>query len=298
MEFTKEFIEEHKLDENQVKGITDFANDQVATLKKDWDSKANSDAEKILQGAITYTQSQTGFNLERQQGEKAGDYFNRFSDSYLSGQKADLDKAKSDYEEKMKGVKGNETLSAEYEKLKVDNDNLLKKYANYDELKEKAEKAEAYGTELSGLKLEVAFNGVKPNFPETVNKYEAAALWNEFKNEVLSKNTIEIVDNVPMAVDKENKHKIVKLSDLLTKNEPITKLLEGRKQDGTGAKQINLTDIEGVPFKVPDKADAATRSKLIKEHLTKIGISNTDPKFADEFAKLNKAIQTGKTQTA
>ena len=294
MELTKTFIEEQKLDESQVKGITDFANEQVAEMKKSWDGKANSDAEKILQGAINYTQTQTGFSLDRDQGEKAGDYYKRFSDNYFSTQKSSLASAKLEFEEKMKGIKGNETLSAEYEALKVKNDDLLQKYADYDEVKEKADKADEYGQQLSGLKLEVSFNGIKPTFPETVNKYEATALWNDFKKEVLGKNTIELVDGVPMAIDKENKHKIVKLSDLLAKDEPINKLLEGRQQEGTNGKPANLTDIEGVPFQVPENADGATRSKLIKEYLAQQGISQTSVQYAEKFAELNRTIQTKK----
>ena len=294
MELTKEFIETHRLDEGQVKEINDFTNEQVADLKKSWDGKANSDAESILQGAIKYTQTQTGFSLEREQGEKIGDYFNRFSDDFLTDKRNGLDKAKADYEEKMKGVKGNETLSAEYESLKVKNDDLLKKYANYDEIKEQAEKATEYGQQLSGLKLEVSFNGIKPAFPETVNKYEAKALWEDFKKEVLAKNSIEIVDGVPMAIDNENKHKIVKLEDMLAKNEPINKLLEGRQQKGVNGKEANLRDIEGLPFKVPENADGVKRSQLIKEHLTKIGVGQTSPEYATKFAELNKIIQTGK----
>ena len=298
MEFTQEFIEQYKLSDEQVKGIIDSTNEQVAELKKTWDGKANSDAESILQGAIKYTQTQTGFSLEREQGEKAGDYFTRFSDNYLTSQKSDLKQAKLDYEEKMKGVKGNETLSAEYEALKVKNDDLLQKYADYDEIKADADKAKAYGEELSGLKLEVSFNSIKPQFPDTVNKYEAKALWDEFKNGVLSENTIELVDNVPMAVDKENKHKVVKLEDLLDKNEPLSKLLEGRQQKGTGSKSVPMVDIDGLPFKVPENADGKTRSTIIKEHLTKIGISQTSPEYATKFAELNKKIQVGKTQLA
>ncbi len=294
MEFTKEFIEQHKLSDEQVKGITDSTNEQVAELKKSWDGKANSDAESILQGAIKYTQTQTGFSLEREQGEKVGDYFNRFSDNFLSTQKTDLTKAKSDYEEKMKGIKGNETLSSEYEALKVKNDDLLQKYANYDELKEQAEKATEYGQQLSGLKLEVSFNGIKPAFPETVNKYEAKALWDEFKKDVLAKNHIEIVDGVAMAIDNDNKHKVVKLDDLLAKNEPINKLLAGRKQTGVNGKEVNLRDVEGIPFQVPENADGVTRSALIKEHLTKTGVSQTSPEYATKFAELNRIIQTGK----
>jgi len=291
MEFTKEFIEEQKLSEEQVKNITTFATEQVATLKKDWDSKANNDAESILTGAIDYAQKENSHTLERQQGEKAGAYFKRFADSLLSTQKSDLVKAKSDYEEKIKGVKGNEALTTEYEKLKVTNDDLLKKYADYDIVKELSEKAEGYKGELSGLKLEVSFNSIKPSFPDTVNKYEAKALWNEFKNDVLAKNTIEIVDGVPMAVDKENRHKIIKLEDVLDKNEPIKTLMAGRTQTGTGATQIDLLKIDGVPFEVPENASNQEISQLIKNSLTKQGIGQMHPEFVKKFQELNTKIQ-------
>ena len=45
MEFTKEFIETNKLDEGQVIAINKAVNDNEAVLQKDWEGKANENAE-------------------------------------------------------------------------------------------------------------------------------------------------------------------------------------------------------------------------------------------------------------
>lgn len=298
MEFTPEFIEQHKLSEEQVKGITPFIQEQFATKQKEWDGKANQNAEGIIDGAIKSIQKQFGLELEREQGEKAADYLTRFSSQVVGSKKAELDKLKADYEEKIKGVKGQETLAKEYESMKAEKEEILKKYADYDELKEKAKGFEEANQTLSTLKLEVAFNGIKPNFPETVNPYEAKAKWDEFKADVLSKYTIELVDGVPMAVDKENHYKTAKLSDLLSKAEDIQGLLAGRQQQGTGAKPADLQKIQGVPFDVPKGATAKERSELIAKHLATQGIEKASPKYAEEFAKLNTAILAGEKQAA
>lgn len=294
MEFTKEFIEEQKLSDDQVKGITGITKDHIATLKKGWDTTANDNAERILDGAINDTQTKTGFSLKRDQGEKIGDYFNRFSEGFLSSKQTELEKAKSEYEDKMKDFKGGDAFKEELDKVTEKLDDALKKYADYDTLKEQASKAEEYGQQLSGLKLEVAFNAVKPTFPDTVNKYESKAIWKEFKAEVLLKNTIEIVDGVPTTIDKENIHKTGKLEDLLLKHETIQKLLKGRKQVGTGAIQVDLVDFKDVPFKVPKDADGQMRSKLIAEYLATKGIGSMHTDYSAKFAEINDKILEGK----
>lgn len=294
MEFTEDFIKEQGLSEDQVKGITAITDEQFADKQKEWEGKANENAEKIIDGAIKFTQKQTGFELSREQGEKAGDYFNRFSEKFLESSKGKVETLKLDYEQKIKDFKGGDALQSELTKAKDTLDKALEKYADYDSLKEKADKAETYGKELSGLKLEVAFGGAKPTFPDTVNKYEAKAIWREFKANVLLKNTIEIVDGIPMAIDKENHYKSTKLEELVSKDENIQKLLEGRKQEGTGAKETEFKEIEGVPFKVPEDANALVRSKLIKEQLAKEGIDSMHKSYSIKFAELNKKILEGK----
>lgn len=298
-QFNEDFIKDNNLTEEQVKAVSTFVTgDYLPNVQKQWDGKANENAEGIINGAIKSIQKQFGVELEREQGEKAADYLTRFSSQVVSGKQSEIDKIKSDYEEKIKGVKGTEALKEEYDKMKAQLDEVKQKYADYDDLKERASKAEEYGEQLSGLKLEVAFNSVKPNFPQEVNEYEADAKWNAFKKEILSKYTIELVDNVPTAIDKENEYKTVKLSDLLGKDENIQGLLKGRQQEGTGAKAVDLKQVEGVPFKVPVNADSKTRSKLIKEYLASQGIGTMDSKYSEKFAELNKKLLQGQTQAA
>lgn len=298
MELSKELIEQHKLSDEQVKGITAFATDHIAAQKKAWDSKANENAENILSGAIQYAQEKTGFKLERSQGEKAGDYLKRFSDGYLSYQKKELDVLKADYETKLKEFKGGDALKSELDAARLKLDDALKKYADYDEVKTKAEKADEYGKQLFGLKQEVAFNSVRPAFPDTVNTYEAAAKWGDFKKSVLDKYNIEIVDGEAIVIDKENVHRQLKLKDLLTKDQPIQDLLKGRRQDGTGAQPTDLTTIEGVPFQVPKDADSIVRSKLIREYLQKQGLDPISDLYSKKFEELNKKILEDKAKTS
>ena len=288
-----EFINEEKQTElgltpEQVAGMQPLYESHVADLKGGWDGVANKNAEGIINGAISPIIKETGIN--RNDGEKAADYLTRVGTSFLSGKTAELDRVKAEYEGKIKGVNGSETLSAEYEAMKIKHDEVLQKYSNYDELSEKAAKADEYGTQLSTMKLEVAFGNVKPSFPDTVNKYEAVAKWNELKAAILETNTIELVDGVAMAVDKENPHKVAKLQDLVDKNEGIANLIQGRQQSGTGAKEASKVTIEGVPFEVPANATSEDRNKLIKEYLLKEGVSLISAEYSKKFSEYNTII--------
>tara|TARA_R110001583_G_scaffold36922_5_gene121093 strand:+ start:4825 stop:5712 length:888 start_codon:yes stop_codon:yes gene_type:complete len=288
-----EFINEEKQTElgltpEQVAGMQPLYESHVADLKGGWDGVANKNAEGIINGAISPIVKETGIN--RNDGEKAADYLTRVGTSFLSGKTAELDRVKAEYEGKIKGVNGSETLSAEYEAMKIKHDEVLQKYSNYDELSEKAAKADEYGTQLNTMKLEVAFGNVKPSFPDTVNKYEAVAKWNELKAAILETNTIELVDGVAMAVDKENPHKVAKLQDLVDKNEGIANLIQGRQQGGTGAKEASKVTIEGVPFEVPANATSEDRNKLIKEYLLKQGVSLISAEYSKKFSEYNTII--------
>lgn len=293
MEFSKEFIEENKLSEEQVKAVSEFGKAHIAELQKNWDGKANENAQGILDGAIQSIHQKTGFKLERNQGEKVADYLSRYTESFLDKKNGEIDGLKAEYEQKLKEFKGGDALKSELDKAKADLDEALKKYADYDELKEKAVKAEEYGQQLSGLKLEVAFDGAKPNFPDTVNPYEAKAKWEDFKSTILNEYNIEIVDGEAVAVSKENQYKQSKLADLVAKDETIQALLEGRKQGGTGAKPAEGQVIDGVPFKVPKDADAKTRAKLIRDYLAENGIGISHAKYSEQFAELNNKILAG-----
>lgn len=293
MELTKELIESLNLSEDQVKGVSEYGENIIATTKKEFEGVANKNAEAIISGAASKTEQLTG--IKRTDGEKIGDYLNRVGGDFLQSKQSELDQIKSDYEEKIKGVKDAGTLKAEFENMKAEKDELLKKFADFDSLKEKAEKYEEVNGQLGGLKLEVAFNSVKPSFPDSVNKYEASAKWDEFKKEVLSLYNIELVDGEPMAISKDNQYSKTKLSELLKKNESISSLIVGRQQKGTGGKELKDISIDGVPFKLTDKATTAEISKEIKEYLTGKGISIADTKYSDKFQEIFDKIKKQKT---
>lgn len=301
MEFSKEFIEQHGLNENQVNAISGHVEKEyLPNLKKEWDGKANADAEGILDGAVRYAQEKTGVELEREKGEKAGDYFKRLTDTYTSSQlslkEKELEDRKKEIEDKLKNFKGSDELKGQLETLKAENDKHLKALAELEPLKGLDEKYRQATDELTDLQKRVAYNGVKPNFPEEVNKYEAKAKWDEFVKATEEKNTIEIdKDNEAWAVDKENHHKRVKLSELVGQDENIKTLLQGRQQGGTGAKPANLKEVEGVPFKVPENATSSEKTKLVKDHLIKVGVEVSSDEYTKKFTELYAKVSQKKS---
>lgn len=294
-ELTKEFIETIGLNEEQVKSINGFVQGEIIpNIKKEYDGLANQNAEGILSGASNYAKSIFSVDIERQQGEKYGDYLARIADSGLSKKQEALKIKEAELEEKLKNFSGGEELKLALEQEKIKNDNLLKQNAELEKLKGFDQKYEQASKELSGLKLEVSFSNVKPSFPQTVNKYESEAKWNEFKNGVLEKNTIELIDNVPYAIDKENIHKKTKLSDLVELDINIKELLKGRQQSGNGATSVDVRKIADVPFDVPNNATSEEISTLAREYLVKKLGSNTHPNFGKEFIDLLTKIKTAK----
>lgn len=296
MEFSEEFIKEQGLNEDQVKGITSFATEHIQGLKGQWDGKANDNAEGILNGAADAITKVTG--VKREQGQKIADFISSAWDGFSTGKTEELNKAKLDYETKLKDFKGGDALKGDLDKAKQDLDDAQKKYADYDTLKEASDKYTPLKEEYATMKKRVAYGSVKPNFPDTVNAYEASAKWSEFISGVEKDYTIEFDGDKAIAVNKVNKHIVKDLKELVDKDENIKALLVGRQQNGTGAQSAELKDIEGVPFKVPADADSKIRAKIIKEHLASIGVSQTDPTFAKQFSELNKKILLGKKQAA
>lgn len=287
----EDFVKENELKPEVVDAIKSSHENAVAELKKEWDGLANTNAEKILDGASKKAKEMFGVDVDREQGEKYGDYLNRISSLSFESAKSALDKKQAEIDAKLKDFKGGDEYKQQLEDLRNEKDTLLKQVAELEPLKGLDEKYKEATEKLSGLKLSVAFNEVKPSFPTEVNAYEAKAKWDEFKKSVLDQYDIEIVDNEAMAIDKENKYKAVKLSELVKQDQNITELLQGRKQSGTGAKPKDLRDVEGVPFKVPADADGATRSKLIREYLTgtlKLDVASQE--YSKQFSELNLKI--------
>lgn len=295
MEFTTEFIEANGLSEDQVKAVAGYFDGEVLpTLKQEWDGKANANAEGILDGASKYAQKLTGLALNREKGEKFGDFLVRITDSSLETAKKALEDKQAEIQAKLDNFKGGEQFKAEIDALKGEKDSLLQKVAELEPLAEYKEKYDTASETLVGLKRSVAFGNVKPVFPESVNKYEAKAKWDEFVKSVDEKFNVEIVDGEPIAIDKENPHKQIKLANLVEQDENIAELLKGRQQNGNGATSKNLIDVEGVPFKVPENATSEDKSKLVREHLAKEGIGATHPEYGSKFSELYAKISQAK----
>lgn len=295
MEFTKEFIETNGLTEEQVTAVTGFVQSEIVpNIKKEYDGKANENAEGILTGASKYAKEKLGVDLEREQGEKFADYLQRITDTGLSARTEALKTKEAELEEKLKNFKGSDELKSKYEKQLKDNDELLKKLAKLEPLEGMDTLLQEKDQELVGLKRQVAFNGVKPSFPDTVNKYEADAKWNEFVKGFDEKYSLELIDGVAYGVDKENHHKKVKLTDVVKADDNINNLLKGRQQRGTNANPVDMKKVDGLPFDIPTDASSEDLTKIVREHLLgKLG-SITHKDYAKEFAELYTKAKSAK----
>lgn len=295
MELSQEFIESNGLTNEQVTALSGYVeNEYIPSLKKEWDGKANKNAEGILSGAAKYASEKMGVNLEREQGEKAGDFFNRLFDVGLENQKTELSNKQKEIEEKLKNFKGGEEYKSQLEQLKNEKDALLKQVAELEPLKGLDEKYDKATEQLSQFKINMALGSVKPNFPSDVNKYEVKAKWDEFTSNVLKNYTIEEVDGNWIAVDKENQYKQVSLSELVEQDTNITELLKGRQQGGLGAKPISTKKVDGIPFDIPNEADSVELSKLVREHLVKELGSAMHKDYASKFQEMLTKIKSAK----
>ncbi len=291
MELSEQFIQENNLTPEQATKIDGFYSTEVIPeLKKGWDGKANKDAEGILSGAAKYAAEKFGVTVEREQGEKYADYFQRISNLSMKSKLDAFSQRETELEDKIKNFKGGDELKVQLEKFRTKNDNLLKKIATLEPLEGFDTKYKTAQEELDQLKLSIGFDRVKPIFPESVNKYESAAKWSEFKNSVLKGHNIEIIDNIAYAIDKENPHKEVKLSELVDKDSQIQELLKGRQQTGNNALSVDAKKVEGIPFDVPVGLTNEQQSKLVAEHLEKtIGKFHKD--YSNQFRELLSKVK-------
>lgn len=295
MEFTEEFIKENELNEKQIEAVKSFTESQIAELKKQWDGKANADAEAILDGALKSVIDLTG--IQREKGQKVKDYVQVSAEKYVEGS---LAAAKSAMDKKMKELQesaGDVVVKAEYEDLREKYKELQKKEAEYERVKEYETKYKELNGKYQAESVRNAFISVKPVFSDSVNKYEANAKWDEFVNDVKSKYDIKFDDKgIAIAVDKENEYKTSKLSELVEKNEQVQSLSTGRVVKGLGHKPATTT-VDGVPFKVNPTATSAERQREIKDYLLNVRkLSVISDEYASEYAKYNTILlqQTAK----
>lgn len=288
MELSQEFIEKNQLSTEQVSAITDFASTHIASLQKDWQGKANENAEAIINGAGNKVIELTG--IQRNQGEKWADYLSRANGLYFEGTKTALERKQAELNEKIKSAGSDETLKSELELVKNQLDSFKEKAANYEEW-EKADykgRYEKASEKLTAMERKIAFKSVIPARPDNVNKYEWDAKVKEWEMQALESNHLVFDDNdTAWLVDKENEFKKTKLEDSFKQNKELQTLLEGRKQDGlkSNAKQIS---IDGLPFKLPENATPQDRAKAIKEYLASQNINPMSDNYSSEYARLNK----------
>jgi len=297
MEFTKEFIETNKLSAEQVTALVDATNDNEAEIKKTYDGKANTDAEAILEGAAKKVAEQTG--IQREQGQKIADYLNVVGESYpkgkLESERKKLADKQKELDEAIKNGKPDVLLQGQFDEIKGKFDTLQAKEAEFDRVKEgdfETKYTELFASHSQAQETR-AFDKVRPAFPDTVNKYEADAKWNSFIKDVKVKYNVEIdKDGDGHAIDKENKHKTYKLSDLVAKDKDITALKTGREQKGAGGDpDVKMIDIEKIPFKVPENATAQQRQQAITDYLTKtLKLSKISSEYSEKFNEYNKQI--------
>jgi hypothetical protein len=292
MEFTEEFITENGLSAEQVAAVTGhFTTDIIPSLKQEYDGVANTNAEGILTGASNYAKEKLGFDLDRDKGEKVGDYLKRALDSKFSSTQSALDLKQSEVNDKLANFKGGDEYKLQLDGMKSEKDLLLQKLAKLEPLEGMDEKYQGATTELSKLKTEVAYGSVKPTFSADVNKYEAKAIWNEFKSGIEQKYSIELVDGKPIAIDKENEHKRFDLETLVSQDKNISELLKGRQQEGNGAKQLDYKEVEGIPFKIPENATSEDLSLIVREHVLKEISDITSPEYSKKFGELYAKVK-------
>jgi hypothetical protein len=298
MPLTPEIITAKGLTPDQVTAVNEILSNDIADVKKTYDGKANSDAEAILEGAAKVVETKTG--ITREKGQKVADYITLAAEKHIEGkfasEKTAIQKKQTELDELIRTGAGDAALKKKNEELQTAFDNLQKKEAEFDRVNNG--KFEELYTNLLGenktLKQKTGFNSVKPVFPDTVNKYEVAAKWKSFEDDFLAKYDMELLDGEYIGVSKENKHKTVKLADLVSKNEEIKSLLSGVQNKGTGANPKGNVKLKDVPFELPEKATPAERQKAIKDYLVnELKLNPITSEYAKKFAEFNSKILEG-----
>ena len=296
MEFNEDFVKENNLTTDQIGAITNLYQSNVSELKKDWDNKANTNAEAIIQGAVTQAQKAVGIELPRNEGEKYSDYLNRISDAFVSTKKQSVDKLELEYQNKLKDFSGGDALKQEFEAFKEKADVFKQKAAQFDEWEagDYKNKYENSSKELGALKQKQAFNSSKPDFPNHVNKFESLAKWKNFEGKVLAKYDVALNENdEAIAIDKDNNYNIKLLSDLVKEDEDIKGLLskDEKQSNRGGGTNVPNKNIEGVPFLVSESMTPQDRNTAIKNYLTKeLKLSITSREYSEKFSEYNKKL--------
>jgi len=311
MELTKELIEAHSITPEGVIAINGFGTTQentlVASTKQEYDGKASADADKIIDGAFGKIEAFAG--SKRETGEKAAEFFKRTWDTFSTDKIADLDAQKLVLDKKLKdaGGAGNEVLAQEFTELKGKYDALQIQEAEFKTYKEADYKGkfEALSANQKATNENLALSSVTPKYPDTVNAFEGAAMFNAAIAKIKTEYTIEFDNETKegVAVNIENTHLRVPLKDLIAKDEAIGKLLVGRQQSGPNGKVIDKIKLDKVPFEIPKDAkdNNEARTKAIRDYLTSEAGGAMNPitdTYTEQFSKYNNLILGVKVEKA
>lgn len=296
LDITPEFATKHALTPEQVtavKGLgADFLTTTTKTLEEKFNLEAVTKADNILDDATKHIAEKT--KLVREKGEKAADYVARASSAFLASGQSEIERLKTEYNEKIKNFEGDPETKKELETLKGEVDRLKKIEAEFEPIKGVKADYDALVAENGRMKVDTAFGNSRPAFPATANKYEVDAKWDAFKNKLLGTHNVDIVDGEAWAIDKTNEHKRSKISELALADPDILALTKGRTPSGSGTTVDDIT-VEGVPFAIKADATSEERSAAIKKYLTeekKINFASNE--YSIEFAKYNKLLLESK----
>lgn len=305
MEFTKEFITEQKFSDEQITAINGVIKDaqdasSISELKKGWDSTALENAENIIDDAVKATQEANNFTLVRDKGEKLKDWNVKYMKALNGNKQTELDAEIKSYKEKVENFQGDANIKAELIAANEKLDPLLKQKAEFDELLGSGvkDKYDALVIKSKADSIALAYGSVKPVFHKDIDPRIINHEWTKFVTETEAKYDLSEINGEWVGTEKDNKHAQKSLKDLIKGNEEITRLIDGRKQDGPNAVQAETSTIDGVPFGVPKDVSnkdltALVHAQLAKEGLEKLG--HTADEYSKRFSELFAKARGQKT---
>ena len=290
MEISKEVIESAGLNEDQVTAINSYNQTQFELQEAKFVGKANEQAEGILGGAAKTIHELTG--VERQSGQKMADYIKEASTTHIGQLKSTYETKITEYDEKIKSVKGNEALTAEFERAQAEVLTYKQQLADLEPLKGLDEKYNTLLGSSNKMKEDNAFNSVKPSIPSHLTESEKQLFgykYNDWKNQLLTEYDIVYVNGEYKAQSKENELIIKPLDALLKENTELSALVLPREQKGINDVPAGeMMSADGVPFKIPKGASTKDLAGLIQAHLSKEGIDKMSNDYPVKFAELLK----------
>lgn len=302
-ELPKETVEQLGLNEEQVTAITSHVSQNYVpelrgAIDNEYKEKGNKYANGIFDSVRGNFSKLTG--VEINEGEKIVDYFSRAGQTYFENKTNELADLKTKYEETVKNGKGSEVLQGKITELETSLDTYKQKEAEYDAIIEGGwkEKYESEVTKRKQTTLDNAFISVKPKFPQSVDEFRAKHFYDEFRKEVESKYEIVKVEDEYVAIDKENEHKRFKLNDLVAKDENLSKLAQGRQQEGLGSTSGSDKTIQGLDFELKENATSGEISAAITKHLKSKGVDNASDDWAKQFKEQYTKVREAQKQTA